>query len=366
MKKHFLIIACINALLFYPLALFAEINEGKGHDDIIIVAVGDIMPTASALPFIKKNGFDYPYRSTSHLLKTGDLVIGNMEAPLTTEGLPFENKKFTFKAPPETASALKNAGFTHLSLANNHMMDFGMEGLASTLKSLDDAQINYAGAGLDFAGARKVSYYRAKGKTIAFLSYSKTYPFEFYATKEKGGTTPGYVSYIKRDIAKAAKKADLVIVAFHWGAEKMETPKDYQRELAHISIDSGAQIVLGHHPHVLQGIEYYGNGIIFYSLGNFAFGSYSKSSTESIIARITVTDEGIGKVEALPINVNNYEVHFQPKLLTGEKGHPLISRLSGLSEPLGSRLVFAENIGLAGKVEKVTLKEEGVSPQGGN
>lgn len=364
MKKKLLIAVCTNIVLFLPFNLLAEKNKAE---DIVILAVGDIMPTARVLPFIKKHGFDYPYRATSTLLKSGDVVIGNMEAPLTRSGERFEEKKFTFKAPVETATALKKAGFTHLSLANNHMMDYGLEGLDSTLKALDGAGINYAGAGENIRAARKSTTYEVKGKKIAFLSYSKTYPVEFYATKNKGGTAPGYVSYVKRDISKARKNSDIVIVAFHWGAEKMDSPKDYQRELARISIDSGANIVLGHHPHVLQGIEYYGNGIIFYSLGNFAFGSYSKSSTESIVARIAIGDNGISRVEALPLNVNNYEVHFQPELLRGEKGEQIISRLSLLSEPLGSRLIFAERSGIVSKMEKLTMKETGaLKVQAGN
>jgi len=354
MKKYLFVAVYMAIVLFLPFNLFAEKNEKK---EIVLLAVGDIMPTARVLPFIEKHGYDYPYRSTMELLKSGDLTIGNMEAPLTTSDGRYENKKYTFKAPVETAIALKSAGFTHLSLANNHMMDYGIDGLTATLKALDDAKLNYAGAGRDLSEARRISYFEVKGKKIAFLSYSKTYPFEFYATKEKGGTAPGYVAYVKRDIRKARKESDIIIVAFHWGAEKMETPKDYQRELAHLSIDNGADIVLGHHPHVLQGIEYYGEGVIFYSLGNFAFGSYSKSATESIVARITMDEGGISKVEALPINVNNYEVHFQPKLLSDRKGEQIIQRLSQLSEPLGSRLIFAAPSGRVSKIEKLSMKE---------
>lgn len=356
MKKT-IFIAVFLTLLFIYAEIPAQNNQERQNEEILILAVGDIMPTERALPLIKKHGYDYPYRAMTGLLKSGDVVIGNMEAPLTRTGERFENKKFTFKAPPETAAALKAAGFTHLSLANNHLMDYGVEGLLSTLNALDEAALSYAGAGKDLAAARSASYYEVKGKKIAFLSYSKTYPFEFYATKKTAGTAPGYVKYVKRDVARARRNSDIVIVAFHWGAEKRETPKDYQRELAHIAIDSGADIILGHHPHVLQGIEYYKGSVIFYSLGNFAFASYSKSATESIVARITMDNHGIIKVEALPINVNNYEVSFQPQLLADEKGAQIISRLSRLSEPLGIRLVFAGDAGLVSKLERLTMTE---------
>jgi hypothetical protein len=145
-----------------------------GAEEITLIAVGDIMPTAKALPFINNHGFGYPYNGTREILQSGDIVIGNLEMPLTVKGERFDAKEYTFKAPIETAAALKDAGFTHLSLANNHMMDYGKDGLISTLAALDEAGLNYAGAGENIGKAREVSITEIKGKKIAFLSYSKT------------------------------------------------------------------------------------------------------------------------------------------------------------------------------------------------
>jgi poly-gamma-glutamate synthesis protein (capsule biosynthesis protein) len=317
----------------------------QGGGEITIFATGDIMPSGRVLPFVKKHGYFYPYAETSEIFLSGDMVIGNLETPLAEKGMRFENKKYTFKAPLESAKALKKAGFTHLSLANNHMMDYGTQGLTSTLETLNNEGIEYAGAGTNLPRARKVSYVTIKDNKIAFLSYSNTFPTDFYATRDKAGTAPGYKSYIIKDIKRAKANADLIIVAFHWGAELMQQPKDYQKALARLAIDSGAHIILGHHPHVLQGIEYYGSGIIFYSLGNFSFGSYSKSTKESIIAKITVQDGKIARLEAIPINVNNFEVHFKPEWLKGEKGREVIVRLAELSKPLGSDIFFTANVG---------------------
>lgn len=345
----------------YILSLIILTANIAHADKITLIAVGDIMPTARALPFVKKQGFGYPYRGTRKILKDGDIVIGNLETPLTGKGSRFKNKKYTFKAPIETAAALKDAGFTHMSLANNHMMDYGKEGLLSTLTALEDAKLNFAGAGENIKQARKISITEIKGKKIAFLSYSKTYPLEFYARRKRGGTTPGYRKFITADLKKARREADIVIVAFHWGGEKLEHPRAYQKELARLSIDSGADIVIGHHPHVLQGIERYKEGVIFYSLGNFAFGSYSPSSRESIIAKVVLENDRILSVEAVPINVNNFEVHFQPEVLEGEKGEEVISHLSRLSEPLGSRLIFSGGVGIADRLEMFT-KRKSLSP----
>lgn len=169
----------------YILLLFILTASIAHSEEITIIAVGDIMPTARALLFVKKQGFGYPYVGTSEVLKTGDIVIGNLETPLTSKGVRFKNKKYTFKAPIETAAALKEAGFTHMSLANNHMMDYGITGLSSTLTALNNANLNFAGAGENIKEARKVSITEIKGKKIAFLSYSKTYPLEFYAQSKR-------------------------------------------------------------------------------------------------------------------------------------------------------------------------------------
>ena len=346
-------------LLFFITSTSTAISA-RGNDEIVIIATGDIMPSHRVLPFVKKHGYSYPYLKTSKILATGDLVIGNLETPLIEDGKPFENKKYTFKAPLESANALKLAGFTHLSLANNHMMDYGEEGLVSTLNTLDAQEIKYSGAGIDLKEARRSSFTKVKGKKFAFLSYSNTFPTDFYAKKNKAGTAPGYRNYIINDIKKAKLKADYLIIAFHWGAELMQTPKDYQKDLAHLAIDSGADIVLGHHPHVLQGVEYYDKGIIFYSLGNFAFGSYSKSTTDSIIAKIILKDDGIFIAEAIPINVNNFEVHFKPIPLEGDKGKKVITHLKNLSKSLGSNVIYADGLGRIKKTTQLTLKHSEV------
>ena len=327
-------------------------------DEITIIAVGDIMPTERATPFLKDHGFGYPYGKTKDILSGGDIVIGNLETPLALKGERYADKKYTFKAPLETAPALKEAGFTHLSLANNHVMDYGGSALLSTLAALDSAGLKYSGAGENIFKAREASISETRDKKVAFLSYSKTYPTEFYAGRNRPGTAPGYAKSVGKDITEASASADMVIVAFHWGGEKLEVPREYQRELAHLAIDSGARIVIGHHPHVLQGVEYYRDGVIFYSLGNFAFGSYSPSSKESIIAKIVIDEGSISRVEAIPINVNNFEVHFRPEVLEGKRGEAVISRLSSLSESLGSRLVFAEGKGTLEKLEKLASRQK--------
>jgi poly-gamma-glutamate synthesis protein (capsule biosynthesis protein) len=306
-------------------------------EPVVINAVGDIMLAGSGENTYRKHGYDYPFDATRKTLKQGDIVIGNLESPIASSGVEFTDKRFRFKAGLKAALALKNAGFTHLSLANNHMLDFGADGLKQTLEALGSSRIIHSGAGLNLAAARKAGITDVNGVKIAFLSYSLTYPEEFFAGAQKAGTAPGYAQFFTADIVQAKKSADCVIVSFHWGGEGEVKPKSYQVSAARSAIDAGADIVIGHHPHVLQGVEHYGKGVIFYSLGNFAFGSMSKNSDVSMIARITF-DNGIKEVEIIPLNVLNSEVRFQPKQLEGSRAEKTARTVDAMSRPLGSRV----------------------------
>lgn len=318
------------ALLGVPVAAQAE--------EIVINAVGDIMLAGRGATTYAQQGYGYPFAATAATLKNGDLAIANLEAPITRRGREFTAKRFRFRGSPAIAPALRQAGFTVLTLANNHMLDFGAEGLRETISHLDRHGILHTGAGADLAAARQEALLTVKGKRIAFLAYSLTLPKEFYATGERAGTAPGYAAYYQADIARARAAADYVVVSFHWGEEMATAPKPYQVTAAHRAIDAGADLVLGHHPHVLQGIERYRNGVILYSLGNFAFDSLSPGADRSVIARITLAD-GVKEVELIPLNVLNREVRFQPQLLAGRRGKAVAEHVERLSRELGTRVV---------------------------
>ena len=303
--------------------------------EIVINAVGDIMLAGSAAPTFARLGYDYPFAVTAAELKQGDLAVGNLEAPIAVRGDEFTGKRFRFKAAPPGAAALKRAGFSVVTLANNHIMDYGEPALLETLHHLDQNGILHPGAGRDLTSARQQALIQVKGARIAFLAYSLTLPKEFYAARGRAGTAPGYQAYFKADIARAKATADYVVVSFHWGTEGAASPRPYQVAAAHAAVDAGADVVLGHHPHVLQGIERYKKGVILYSLGNFAFGSLSRSASRSAIARITLDGEVTG-VELVPLNVCNSEVRFQPRPLKGKEGEAVIARLNRLSSEMGT------------------------------
>lgn len=304
-----------------------------------VAAVGDIMLGGTAAPELQKFGYDYPFEQVRGVLRQAPIVFGNLEGPLTDGGEPMRDKKYVFRSPPDqVAPALARAGFNVVSLANNHSMDYGVQGLEDTRAALEKNGIQPVGAGRNLAQARAPVYMKAGAATVAFLAYSLTFPEESWAAPDKPGTAFGHEDSVRADVAAARKKADVVIVSFHWGQEGKTELRDYQVLLAHAAIDAGAMAVLGHHPHVLQAVEHYKDGVILYSLGNFTFGSYSKAATRSMIALLTFRDRRVRELRLVPIDVDNVEVVFQPRLLNGQDAAQELEAIGQLSRERGTVL----------------------------
>lgn len=314
--------------------------------EISVVCVGDIMLAGSAASVIERKGVDYPFNGTCHITQTADVAIGNLEMPIATGGEPIPEKAYTFRGHPSLAKGLANAGFDVLSVANNHMGDYGDDALLETLEILSTNQIGYCGAGIDLDSAREPAAMKVKDKQIAVLAYANTFPFEFFAGEGDPGTTRGKPGFFVPDIKAAKQWADLVIVSFHWGGELVTEPRDYQEAFGRRAIDLGADLVFGHHPHVLQGVEVYKGKLIAYSLGNFVFGSYSKNAKTSAILRVTFQEQGVIRGELIPINVFNHEVSFQPQVLTGEAAEAVLEEIRVLSEKWGTQIITEENLGV--------------------
>lgn len=325
-----ILLLLICSLLCFPVSAWPQ--------GVVINAVGDIMLGGRGSSSFARLGYDYPFAATLAELKNSGITIGNLEAPITQNGTEFTGKRFRFKSDPQAAAALKRAGFSVLTLANNHMLDYGKTGLQETRRHLARNGILSTGAGENLTAARTEAVISTGGKKVAFLAYSLTRPEEFYAGKNRAGTAPGYPPHFGSDIARVRAGADYVIVSFHWGREMATAPRPYQMAVAHRAIEAGADLVLGHHPHVLQGIERYKNGLILYSLGNFAFASVSPGAARSVIARVTL-DEGIKEVELIPLNVQNSVVRFQPRVATGQDGQRVMDHLNRISRDLGTLIV---------------------------
>ena len=323
-----------------------------------ISAVGDIMLGGTAEPVLNEYGYDYPFEKINHLLQGSDIVIGNLEGPLTTHETPYStDKTFLFKTPPDkVAPALKKAGFTIMNLANNHILDYGTRGLKDTIQALEANQLQHLGTGENLQQARNSLIVESQGYKIGFLSYSLTFPKSFWATHKTPGTAFGHEHEIRTDVRQLKQLTDLVVVSFHWGREKTTSLREYQPILAHAAIDEGASFIIGHHPHVLQAIEKYKHGIILYSLGNFTFGSYSKNSAVSVVATLILENGKINKLELHPINVLNVDVNFQPQPLTDEKANAVIQHINQLSENKNTKFVNYNDIGILSIQESVAIK----------
>jgi poly-gamma-glutamate capsule biosynthesis protein CapA/YwtB (metallophosphatase superfamily) len=305
-----------------------------------VVFTGDLMLGGNALPVIQKNGADYPFRQVAPLFQWADIGVSNLEAPVATEGRAFE-KTYTFRVPPSLLEGPIQAGIGVFTLGNNHIMDFGDQGLFSTLSVLDALNVRHCGAGGNREEAEAPAIVQLHGLKIGFLAFSYTFPDEFWAGERTPGTAYGRPDRMKKNIEALKQKVDRVVVSFHWGEERSTMVKTYQHDAAHAVIDWGADLVVGHHPHVLQGLEWYKGKLIAYSLGNFVFGSYSPDARESALLKILFDRSGY-EARLIPISVFNYEVQFQPLLLSGSRKTALIAHLNAISGDLnGSQLLEA-------------------------
>lgn len=260
------------------------------NNPIQIVFVGDIMLDETPGQYIRQ-GKD-PFKGFAPLLDSADLSIGNLECAIGTSGKR-EEKPFTFMANPRVIPVLKKH-FSAVSLANNHSADFGTKSFATTMNLLDQAGLPYFGGGTDLESAHRPLIFEIKGKRIAILGYNEFFPRSFEALTDRPGIAWSEDDYVSHDIRNARSQyaADYVIVYPHWGIEHEKIASTRQVALAHLMIDSGADAVIGGHPHVTQNTEIYRGKPIFYSLGNFVFNGFDDDeSNTGWVVRLTLQDD---------------------------------------------------------------------------
>ena len=308
---------------------------------VSIDLVGDVMLARGVGRLIAAQGADAPWRNVADTLGQADYVFANLESPTGTGGFPIPHKGIWFRADPQVVDGLLYAHIGGVSLANNHILDYGEPVLLQTMDILRSHGIGYAGAGLDLAAARAPLLVDIQGVRVAFLAYStfadlvfsRQYPRPFAAADDRAGVAPARVDYVQEDVARARGEADVVIVAFHWGVEYTHVPDEQQVELAHAAIAAGADVVVGTHPHALQGIEYYKNGLIFYSLGNFVMDQVKPVTVQTVIARLYVDRQGVSGLQVIPGRI----VDSQPEVLSGADGQELLAELASFPVAAGGR-----------------------------
>jgi poly-gamma-glutamate capsule biosynthesis protein CapA/YwtB (metallophosphatase superfamily) len=280
--------------------------------EISFVAVGDVLLDRGIAEKIAKNGLDWPFAKVADVLRSADLAFCNLECPLSTTGQSLATP-ITFKADPANLKCVVDAGFDIVSNANNHALDCGRRGLVETLRVLDDAGIAHSGAGTNLEVAESATILEVKGLRIAFLARNMLFPEAIWHRKDSPTIAGLDESRIEDQIREAKSSADVVIVSVHWGIEYQKTPEDSQIALGRKMIDAGADLVIGHHPHCTQPVEWYHGGVIAYSLGNFLFDSRDPVCMESMILKCRLSKSGVSELEIVPARV----IKWRPVLQTG-------------------------------------------------
>ena len=240
-------------------------------DEISIFISGDFALRHRASEAIRNKEFSLLYGDVLPYIQKADISITNLESPLIDDGIPIPKTGPNLKSPIESVEALKFAGFDMVTLANNHMMDYGAEGLYSTISTCENNGIRCIGAGRNFIEASKICYFERKGKTIAFINCCEN---EWSTTVDANqGCNPLNEVKIYYQIQEAKANADFVILIIHGGHETYELPSPRMKKLYRWFIDLGVDAVIGHHTHCYSGSEVYKNKPIVYSLGNFIFDS---------------------------------------------------------------------------------------------
>ena len=271
----------------------AKPDAQEPKEDVTLLFAGDLFLTDILQEKYDRNGISAA--AAPELLdvtRGADIFMLNQEFPFGTTGEAVEDKEYTFRVDPKYVSVLPELGADIVTLANNHMLDFGREPLRETLSALDGAGILHVGAGLNLAEASSLKTIEAGGWTIGFLGATRVIPeHSWTASRSNSGLFTTYdPTKLLEEVQAAKETCDYVVVYVHWGVERNTEPEDYQKTLARQYIDAGADAVIGAHPHVLQGIEYYHGKPIFYSLGNFIF---ANRAYETMMAELTLTDSGV-------------------------------------------------------------------------
>lgn len=289
-------------------------SETASQEPVRVVAVGDIMLSRVVEnKMIASKNWQYPFLKTVDLTSGADLTVGNLETTIFP-GKPIGVTAMKFRTDPKAVSGLLAAGFDVLTLSNNHIMNYGREGLVSTLNYLNEAQIAHTGAGISESEIAAPVVREVKGVKFGFLSYS-------YAN-EKGQNPDGGIygtnfmdtERMKREVAELRERADVVVVSMHAGVEYKTKSMTAQQAFARAAIDAGAKVVLGHHPHVVQETENYNGGKIIYSLGNFVFDqNWSAETKLGAVAILNFRGANLEKVDYVPVKI----IGTQPTPLTG-------------------------------------------------
>lgn len=305
-------------------------------ETVTLLAVGDIMlgDVADSFGFgvaskIEKFGPLFPFARCLKVLQTGDILFGNLETVLSR----FDNQHDHFdrvqlRGQPEAAQGLVAAQFDVVSLANNHIMQHGQQPLMETISHLRQNGIGFTGVELSEMGVENFHRLEIKGCKFGFLGYNFR-PEQYHMGSRCD--VAGSLDRIRQDLEQYRNMVDYMVVSVHWGDEFIDYPSPDQVKLGRQIIDCGCAVVLGHHPHILQGVEIYGRGVIAYSLGNFVFDMWQPRLRKSMILKCIFSGSGDVTYTIIPVGIND---SFQPEVLAGPAGAHLVEEIRALSKKI--------------------------------
>lgn len=295
-----------------------ETQEEDSEDKTTIIFAGDVL--------LAHGSFEANYKAEGitgvveeELLKQlqdADIFMINNEFAFSTQGIPEEDKQYTFRADPKYVSALQEMGVDIVTLANNHTLDYGKVALSDTFTTFDNADILYSGAGESVKRAEELQIISCNGKKFGFLSATRVVPNADWKVEYSApGLFSAYDDTRLVELVEAAqKKCDYLTVYVHWGIERDAYPQDYQTEIAKDCIEAGADLVVGAHPHCLQGIEYIDGKPVFYSLGNFIFG-YGIEQTAAL--KVTISEDDEVTYQLIPAYAQNGKTMLMDESVAG-------------------------------------------------
>jgi poly-gamma-glutamate capsule biosynthesis protein CapA/YwtB (metallophosphatase superfamily) len=285
----------------------------------------------------------HPLQRIAPVLREADIAFANLETPLSDRA----RHTGAFLTPTAFADALRWAGIDVVSTANNHAMDAEETGLLDTIEALERVGIGHAGTGRNLEEARRPFIIEREGIRIAFLAYAQFVNggASNFALPDRSGVAPMSPPIIREDIRRVRDRVDLVVVSFHWSIENSQDTHPEDRSFAKAVVDAGADIVLGHHPHVPRGVEVYRGKPIVYSLGNLIFGHSHDYWVDNYLVRLTLTRTGVTQVEILPVAGSGTDL-AQPFLLEGERARRTLEDIQARTAQLETRMEIVGDRGV--------------------
>lgn len=319
-----------------------QLLAGGGDPKLDFLAGGDVMLGGRARKVVEEYGLDYPLGGVQPLLALSPIVMANLEGPFAAAARRVA-RQFSYRVRPALAAALPRAGVNVVTLANNHLVDCDRAGVTETLDALRQVGVFAVGAGADERAAHAPVIMESHGRRIGILAYY--WNRRCAATSTLPGSAMDPPEALEEDISALRARADRIIVTFHWGIPYERVPSAEDRAKARFAVECGADVVIGHHPHVLQPFEVHRGRAIFYSVGNLAFGS-GNSRAEGCLIGIRFDDYAT-TATVYPIYVKNRDsrVNYQPKLLRGMTARRILLRLARSSGSAGELLTIGDYSG---------------------